>query len=118
MTNIAKKLRNAAQRSAATTRARCVAARRCAVACAGYACTNRRLFTTQGGQIGLGLGPQASQEGDVVCVLAGSRMPMVLRPAATGFRVVGPCYMHGIMQGEAAAMMAEGRIDQEQFVLR
>ncbi|KAK5100735.1 hypothetical protein LTR24_000881 [Lithohypha guttulata] len=83
-----------------------------------YACTNRRLFTTQGGQIGLGLGPQASQEGDVVCVLAGSRMPMVLRPAATGFRVVGPCYVHGIMQGEAAAMIAEGRIDQEQFVLR
>lgn len=43
---------------------------------------------------------------------------MVLRPAATEFGVVGPCYVHGMMQGEAAAMMAESRLDQEQFVLR
>ncbi|CAK7243621.1 MAG: hypothetical protein STHCBS139747_005147 [Sporothrix thermara] len=67
-----------------------------------YACQNRRLFVTQDGHVALG--PQLTQPGDAVCLLAGSRMPVVLRPSgnATGeWSVVGPCYVHGIMQGEA-----------------
>jgi len=81
-----------------------------------YACINRRFFTISSRYIDLG--PQASHEGDVVCFLAGSRVPIVLRPAATEYEVVGPCYVHGMMQGEAAALMAEDGLDQEQFVLR
>ncbi|CAK7211127.1 hypothetical protein SCUCBS95973_001025 [Sporothrix curviconia] len=67
-----------------------------------YACQSRRLFVTQDGHVALG--PQITQPGDVVCVLAGSRMPVVLRPsgdASNEWSVLGPCYVHGIMQGEA-----------------
>ncbi|TRX87933.1 hypothetical protein FHL15_011165 [Xylaria flabelliformis] len=72
-----------------------------------WACTNRRIFVTATGQ--LGLGPWASQVGDSACIMSGSRVPMILRrsidsilPTAE-FAVIGPCYIHGAMQGEVGA---------------
>lgn len=50
----------------------------------------------------LGWLPYYAREGDVVCVLYGGEMPYVLRPGANGcYRLIGECYMHGIMDGEA-----------------
>lgn len=63
-----------------------------------YACLNRRLFTTANGYVGLG--PQAMQEGDSLCVLSDSRLPMMLRQSGTEWNVLGPCYAHGVMGGE------------------
>ena len=38
-------------------------------------------------------------------------MPLILRPTSrTGhFKLVGECYIHGIMRGEAVQMMKEGQ---------
>jgi hypothetical protein len=44
------------------------------------------------------------QSGDKVYVLAGGSHPFVLRPMADDpkqFQLVGECYLHGIMDGQA-----------------
>jgi hypothetical protein len=62
-------------------------------------CWNRSYFTTSKGY--MGLGPQALQTGDSVCVLAGGKLPYILRPMDGFFQFVGDCYVYSIMEGEA-----------------
>lgn len=64
----------------------------------------KRIATTTKGYIAMV--PSAATSGDVVCVVPGSTVPMVIRPASSGicavsFHVVGACYIHGYMYGEA-----------------
>jgi hypothetical protein len=60
----------------------------------------RTLFVTQTGY--LGLGPLTMQPTDMVCVLLGCNVPVVIRQQAPNRHVlIGECYMHGIMDGEA-----------------
>ncbi|KAH6949162.1 heterokaryon incompatibility protein-domain-containing protein [Fusarium avenaceum] len=73
---------------------------------------NRAFFTTQRGYIGFG--PPDMRQGDLVVVLLGSKMPFVLReaPRSEGYdksyyAVVGYCYLHGVMNGEAASDNAD-----------
>lgn len=48
------------------------------------------------------LGPKVMEVGDVVCVLFGGKMPFCLRPWGEGqYLLVGECYVHGLMKGEA-----------------
>jgi hypothetical protein len=50
----------------------------------------------------LGLGPISSSLGDEVWILKGARTPFVLRRRKDGrHQVIGECYVHGIMHGEA-----------------
>lgn len=61
-----------------------------------------RLFRTSQGY--LGLGSQSLKEGDSVCIVPGSRVPLILRRtehADEKHRLVGGAYVHGFMQGEA-----------------
>ncbi|KAJ8069679.1 hypothetical protein OCU04_000107 [Sclerotinia nivalis] len=62
----------------------------------GYNCVLRRaLFFTAEGY--LGLGPMATQPGDIVSVFLGCDPPMVLRPRADGaFELVGYCFVYGL----------------------
>lgn len=60
---------------------------------------NRRLFTTM--QNYIGLGPRALREGDQIWILFGSKVPYVLRVKGQQYQVVGECYVHGLMNGEA-----------------
>lgn len=61
---------------------------------------NRRIFITDEGHIGLA--PLDTKAGDSLVVLFGSRFPIILRPAADQtWVVVGHCYAHGLMDGEA-----------------
>ena len=63
-------------------------------------CNGRSLFTTEERHIGLA--PRAAKLGDPVCVLLGSDAPFLLRPTEDNqYQLVGPCYTHGIMSGEA-----------------
>ncbi|PKS08414.1 hypothetical protein jhhlp_005125 [Lomentospora prolificans] len=46
--------------------------------------------------------PKGARKGDVVAVMYGSRVPFILRMAEDGkYRLVGECYIHGLMAGEA-----------------
>ena len=67
-------------------------------------CCNRRVFRTSKGY--LGVGPGALQQGDVVSILP-YRLPFVLRPTSTYYRLVGECYVDGIMREEATNGLEE-----------
>ena len=63
-------------------------------------CRGRTFVKTREGYIGLA--PRNAQPGDQVCILLGRNMPMLLRPIANSqYQVVGECYVHGLMNGEA-----------------
>ena len=67
----------------------------------------RRLATTERGYVGMVL--ETARRDDVIAVLLGCSMPMVLRRSEEAgkdsgdvrWQVVGECYLHGIMDGEA-----------------
>ncbi|CAD6592218.1 MAG: hypothetical protein ASARMPRED_006120 [Alectoria sarmentosa] len=69
-------------------------------------CWSRRLITII--QSFVGMVPHNADRGDVVCVLLGCSFPMLLRPHEQFYRVVGPCYVHGIMEGEAIDWLNKG----------
>ena len=63
-------------------------------------CKGSTFVKTREGYIGLA--PRYAQPGDQVCVLLGCNVPMLLRPIANSqYQVVGECYVHGLMNGEA-----------------
>ncbi|KAH6982651.1 heterokaryon incompatibility protein-domain-containing protein [Ilyonectria destructans] len=67
---------------------------------------NRRFFMTTGGD--LGSGPADMREGDHICVLLGSKAPVILRDVEERpgyYEYVGHAYVHGIMHGEALASL-------------
>lgn len=60
----------------------------------------RRFFGLKDGY--LGFGPMDIQPGDRICVILGLYCPLVIRPAGPeGFRVVGVCYVQGLMDSQA-----------------
>ena len=69
-----------------------------------WACAGKRFLFDDGGR--LGLAPMAAQEGDWVCRIAGGSVPLVLRPQADYFLLVGECYIHDYMGGVVSKDMA------------
>jgi hypothetical protein len=64
---------------------------------------NRRLFLTSSGN--LGLGPLATQHGDICCLFAGVSVPFILRAARQGgYYLVGECYIDGFMKWELLSL--------------
>jgi len=63
------------------------------------------------------LGPNVMKQGDVVCVLFGGKMPFVLRPWEHYFLLVGECYVHGFMKGEAIDLLERKDLAEEVFHL-
>ncbi|KAI5362148.1 Putative heterokaryon incompatibility [Septoria linicola] len=61
----------------------------------------RRFFMTKRGLAGIG--PLDMACNDVILVIRGSSIPLVLRPGrnACEYTLVGPCYVFGLMHGEA-----------------
>ena len=47
-----------------------------------------------------GLVPGSPEVGDAICLLDGGCVPFILRKWGIGYRLVGECYIHGIMNGE------------------
>lgn len=83
--------------------------------CAVNALAGRRVMVLADGKVGLG--PAAAREGDAVVVLFGGVVPFVLRECEgpgggkRWWRLVGECFVPGLMQGEAveeAGLLAEG----------
>jgi hypothetical protein len=84
---------------------------------------NRKFFVSRhSGWIGLA--PMASRVGDEICILDGCTVPVVLRHCDAYsediyehdfFQLVGECYVHGMMDGEAAEIATAV---EEKFELR
>ena len=58
----------------------------------------RRLCWTERGYVGTAT--YDTEEGDLIVLFEGFRMPFVLRRKDDKFQIVGDCYVHGIMDGE------------------
>lgn len=69
-----------------------------------WACNRRRRFcATEKGR--LGWAPEAAQEGDLICIFHGAKVPYVLRPCEDGnYILLGAGYLHGMMHGEVLKM--------------
>ncbi|KAL7781095.1 heterokaryon incompatibility domain-containing protein [Trichoderma afarasin] len=76
--------------------------------------SKNRIFarTTSGYYV---LGPAVMEKGDVVCVLFGGKLPFCLRPIGERYLLVGECYAHGLMEGEALDMMDYGECSEKEF---
>ncbi len=66
----------------------------------GVACGGRRVCCTSSGHIGLL--PATTERDDIIAIVLGAQTPFILRPVSRNrFKLVGQCYVHGIMNGEA-----------------
>lgn len=79
---------------------------------------NRAFFITDGGR--MGIGPQDMQSTDIICILFGGTVPYVLRPTENSdeYLLIGECYVHGVMSGEAIDDYEGGRHTGQWFHLR
>ena len=57
------------------------------------------------------------QRDDLICVLFGGQTPFLLRPNGEHYTLLGPCYVHGVMDGEAMSMEEADPANQEWFCL-
>ena len=65
-----------------------------------------RFCVTQDGY--MGLVPTRAAKGDTICVLMGGAVPFVIRGTENGqFRLLGECYVHGLMDGKALDMVLD-----------
>lgn len=65
----------------------------------------------------MGVCPDEAQEGDLICVLYGCKVPVVLRPKGKRFRLVGDAYLSHFMDGEALKGSKEGVEEPRDFEL-
>ena len=79
---------------------------------AATVCKNRARFRTSTGMIGIG--PQAMEEGDYVCVLYGAPIPFVIRKRGESYILIGECYVRDIMNGEAVQKVLDPDNDLEE----
>ncbi|KAL8763478.1 MAG: hypothetical protein Q9194_007331 [Teloschistes cf. exilis] len=79
-------------------------------------CSYRRLFMASKNDL-LGLGPSAMQQADLCCILFGSDVPFVIRRSSSQYKLVGECYIHGVMRGEIVEEMLKGQRVFEDIVL-
>jgi hypothetical protein len=68
----------------------------------------------------MGMIPGTAEEGDILCVLYGSKFPHVLRKVLgkeDTYELVGIAYIHGLMNGEAIEWRDQGKLKEQRFNL-
>lgn len=53
--------------------------------------------------------PRDTRLGDSICFLAGCSIPFVVRPVGSRFRLLGDCYLHGMMSDESITITSAPR---------
>ncbi|KAF7919100.1 uncharacterized protein EAE98_009420 [Botrytis deweyae] len=75
---------------------------------------NQRFLVTASGYIGYV--PNETKRGDTICILYGMDVPVVLRKNQDKtFEVIGPCYVHGVMEGELMNDLQNGVFEEIVF---
>jgi hypothetical protein len=75
-----------------------------------------RLFITKEGY--LGWAPPGTRQDDLLCVVGNCSYPVVLRKVNGSFLHVGLCYVLGLMYGEVAKMIKNGKLQIEEFEIQ
>jgi hypothetical protein len=76
-----------------------------------------QFYVTSSGQIGAVHPASSAQVGDMVFVLFGGNTPFILRKGREHYQLMGPCYQHGLMDGEAIAGWRTGKYKSERITL-
>jgi hypothetical protein len=71
------------------------------VAVGKYAVRRRFCITSEGRYAWV---PELAECGDEVCIVSGARIPFVVRRCQGNYRLVGECWVQGIMEGEMFAL--------------
>ncbi|CAM1505839.1 Fc.00g114760.m01.CDS01 [Cosmosporella sp. VM-42] len=74
-----------------------------------------RLVETDKGY--LGLGPKGAKPGDVVTILKGAEVPVILRRNGTYFKHVGTSFILGLMDGELAGCVEDGKYSAKEITI-
>ena len=79
--------------------------------------SHHTFFITRRGYVGLG--PCFAKPGDICVIVQGGPVPLIIRRSEfdSKLRLVGECYIHGIMRGELASTVEENRMNVEEIVL-
>ena len=80
-----------------------------------FATIGRSLVLTDNGY--MCLAPGETQPGDQICVLLGGHVLYILRPTGENWSFVGECYVHGLMDGEAMSLLANGTFELQVFTI-
>jgi hypothetical protein len=80
-------------------------------------CVGRKFFVTSKGFYGVGA--SVMKQGDLCCVLFGAYVPFIIRPTGTKskYKLVGECYIQGVMRGEVVRKWKEGKFHDEDILL-
>jgi len=68
----------------------------------------------------IGLGPAQTYEDDLICILFGCSVPVLLRPHPINhswYKVIGECFVYGMMEGQAIQGWRVGKYQEETFLL-
>ena len=78
---------------------------------------NGRLILTGNGRLGLVSSP-AVEIGDDCCIFFGAKVPFILTPVRDGHhKLIGECYIHGVMDGELVEGLDSGDVGRRQILL-
>lgn len=78
--------------------------------------THRRFLILEGGY--MALGPADTEVGDVLAIPYGSQAPFVFRNAEDdSYTLIGACYVHGVMEGEAFEQPLKGTFTTEDLTI-
>lgn len=75
--------------------------------------SGKSLFWTTEGY--LGLANRAVVSGDFVCVLAACPIPVIIRKVESHCLLIGACFVHGLMDGQAARLLGQRKVTMERF---
>ena len=88
---------------------------RATVYTAAQVAVGQKLVITEKGRFALA--SSLAEPGDVLCVLFGCSVPVILRHNKNYWKLVGECYLHGIINGEAIKSFENGEFHQEEFII-
>jgi hypothetical protein len=80
-----------------------------------FACSSRAFFVSRKGYIGLA--PEFTMRGDLVCVFCGCDKPLIIRKIDNHYALVGDSYIYGLMDGEALLEAANRNLSFQELAL-
>ena len=63
------------------------------------------------------LAPGETRAGDQISLLLGGHVFYILRPIEESWSLVGECYVHGFMDGEAMSLLLNGTFQLQEFAI-
>ena len=77
-----------------------------------------QMFLTANAYVGMAHDASNVQKGDSICVFLGGPTPFLIRRESDHYILLGPCYVHELMNGEAIEDLEVGKYELKDFDLK